>query len=151
MKSLLIVYHSQSGACFELARAAAGGAQLEAETELIWRRAWDAGIEDLRACQALLLVAAENSATVAGTVKDFLDRCFYPAQSPPIHLAYGLIISAGNDGRGAEAQLSRILRGIPAKPVAAPVICRGEVSGQHLAECRELGQALAAGLALGIF
>ena len=43
---------------------------------------------------------------------------------------YGLLISAGNDGRGAVAQAQRILRGIPFTAAAEPLILRGEVAPQ---------------------
>jgi multimeric flavodoxin WrbA len=148
-KKLLIVYHSQSGASLRLAAAARRGALLEEDVEVLWRRAWDAGLEDLQSCDALILVAAENSASVAGAMKDFLDRTFYPGQG--LNLPYALIISAGNDGRGSRAQLQRILSGYPMKPVSETLICRGEVTAEHEAACEELGQTLAAGLSLGIF
>ena len=118
---------------------------------LCWRRAWDAGIEDLAACDGLLLVAAENSASLAGAMKDFLDRCFYPAQPLQLNKPYGLVVSCGNDGRGASQQVQRIMRGIPMKLVAEPLVLRGEVPDAAMeASCEELGQALAAGLGLGI-
>lgn len=148
-KKLLIVYHTQSGASLRLAAAARRGALQEETVEILWRRAWDADLEDLQSCDALLLAAAENSASVAGAMKDFLDRTFYPAQG--LNLPYGLIISAGNDGRGSSAQLQRILSGYPMKPVAEALICRGAVTADHEAACEELGQTLAAGLSLGIY
>jgi multimeric flavodoxin WrbA len=148
-KKLLIVYHSQSGASLRLAAAARGGALREEAVEVLWRRAWDAGLEELQSCDALLLVAAENSASIAGGMKDFLDRTFYPGQG--LNLPYALIISAGNDGRGSRGQLQRILSGYPMKPVAEALICRGEVTADHQAACEEIGQTLAAGLSLGIF
>ena len=79
MKSLLIVYHSQSGTCAHLARAACRGAELEPQIEVVVLRAWDAGTADLARADGLLLVMAENSAALCGAMKDFLDRTFYPA------------------------------------------------------------------------
>ena len=148
---LLIVYHSQSGSCLELAAAARAGASREADTGLLWRRAWDAGMDDLAACGGLLLVAAENSGSLSGGIKDFLDRCFYPAQPLQLNRPYGLVISAGNDGRGGSQQAQRIMRGIPLKLAAEPLICRGEVTDAMRSDCEELGQALAAGIAMGIY
>jgi NAD(P)H-dependent FMN reductase len=150
-KKLLIVYHSQSGASWQLAVAARRGALQEDGIAVIWRRAWDAGLEDLAACDGLLLVAAENSGSTSGAMKDFLDRTFYPALPLQLHRAYGLVVAAGNDGRGASTQLQRIISGFPMKLVAEPLICRGEVTAQHRGASEELGQALATGLALGIY
>ena len=60
-------------------------------------------------------------------------------------------ISAGNDGTGAVRQIDRILTEDPMRKVAEPVICRGAVTAEHLAQCEALGLTLAAGLAFGIF
>ncbi len=148
---LLIVYHSQSGASFRLAAAARRGALREPDTALCWRRAWDAGIDELVACDGLLLVAAENSASLAGAMKDFLDRCFYPAQPYQFNKPYGLVVSCGNDGRNTDQQVQRIMRGLPMKLVAEPLVLRGEPNRAMESACEELGQALAAGLAMGIY
>ena len=151
MKSLLIVYHTQSGSCARLARAAADGARLEEGADVVVCRACDAGVKDLAAADGLLLVAAENSGALSGGSKDFLDRIFYPAIERKLVLPYALLVSAGNDGRGAVSQAERILRGIPLVEATASQIFRGAPTEQHLDAARETGQALAAGLTMGIF
>jgi multimeric flavodoxin WrbA len=151
MKSLLIVYHSQSGTCAHLARAACYGAKLEAQVEVSVLRAWDAETSDLARADGLLLVMAENSGALCGTMKDFLDRTFYPAISRGLVLPYALLISAGNDGRGAQRQAERILSGYPFPPAAEPLILRGEWCSGHEHASWELGQAFATGLSMGIF
>lgn len=151
MSSLLIVYHSQSGSCARLARAAASAAEQEEGVRVVLRRACDAGIIDLSAADGLLLVAAENSGTLSGGAKGFLDRVFYPAIERSLVLPYALLVSAGNDGRGAVRQAERIFRGIPFTPVAEAQILRGEVTDAHLASAADAGLGLAAGLAMGIF
>jgi hypothetical protein len=151
MKSLLIVYHSQSGTCAQLARSACRGARLENQVEVNLLRAWDAGTADVARAAGLLLVMAENSGALCGTMKDFLDRTFYPAIARGLVLPYALLISAGNDGRGAQRQAERILSGYPFPPAAEPVILRGEWCSGHEQASMELGQACATGLAMGIF
>ncbi len=156
MTSLLIVYHSQSGASAELARALCAGAEpevAEAVGEITLRvlRACDCGTRDLLEAGAVVLVAAENSGALSGGMKDLLDRVFYPLIDHRCVLPYALVISAGNDGRNASRQAQRILSGIPFREVMPALICRGEVRDEHRTQCRELGAALAAGLAMGIF
>lgn len=151
MKTLLIIYHSQSGSSARLARAAWQAAQQEEGVAARALRAWDAGVADLREADGVLLVAAENSGSLSGGMKDFLDRSFYPAIDAGLVLPCALLLSAGNDGRGALAQARRILSGYPFPVVAEPIICRGEVTDSHLQQAAELGQGLAAGIALGIF
>jgi multimeric flavodoxin WrbA len=151
MKSLLIVYHSQSGTSAQLARAAWRGARQESEIEVSVRRAWDASTQDLSEADGLMLVMAENSGALCGTMKDFLDRTFYPAIARGLVLPYTLIISAGNDGRGARSQAERILSGYPFVAAAEPLTLRGECSDVQRSACEELGQAFATGLSMGIY
>ena len=151
MKSLLIVYHSQSGTCAQLAGAVSQGAGGEADVDVVVRRAWDAGTVDLDRADGVLLVMAENSGALCGTMKDFLDRTFYPAIARGLVLPYALLISAGNDGRGAQRQAERILSGYPFPSAAEPLILRGEMCAAHQRASTELGQAFAAGLSMGIF
>ncbi len=150
-KTLLIVYHSQSGTSAQLAIAACRAGQVEEGVDVRLCRAWDAGTRDLIDADGLLLVAAENSATLAGAAKDFLDRTFYPGIAARLVLPYGLILSAGNDGRGAAAQAQRIFRGYPFPPATEPLILRGELTQTAVQASSDYGQAFAAGLAMGIF
>jgi len=151
VKSLLVVYHSQSGSSARLARAACAGARGEEGLQPQVLRAWDASTTDLSRTDGLLLVAAENSGALSGGMKDFLDRTFYPAIERGLVLPYALVLSAGNDGRGAQAQAQRILSGYPFPPATEPLILRGEVGPAQLEQSEELGRAFAAGLVMGIF
>ena len=151
MKSLVIVYHSQSGSSARLARAAWEGARSEEGVAVEIKRVWDAGVLDLASADGVLLVMAENSGYLSGGMKDFLDRIFYPAIEQGLVLPYALVVSAGNDGRGAVRQAKMILSGIPFVAASEPLILRGEVKAIHLERCKELGQAIAAGLEMGIF
>lgn len=151
MKRLTVVYHSQSGACAALAAAASEGAACVESVQVSWLRAWDAGTRDIMACDGLILVAAENSGALAGAMKDFLDRCFYPLADRGCVLPVAVVVGAGNDGRGASAQLQRILRGIPFPLATEPLIVRGLPGASALSDCRELGEAFATGIELGLF
>jgi multimeric flavodoxin WrbA len=151
MKTLLIVYHSQSGNTEQLAQAVYRGASQAAETHIRLLRAFDATLQDLLDCDGVLLGTPENFGYMSGAMKDFFDRTFYPAQAHHLNLPYALFVSAGNDGTGAVRQIDRILLGYPMHKVAEPVICRGEVTPAYLTQCEELGLTLAAGLAFGVY
>ncbi|MFK7975772.1 MAG: NAD(P)H-dependent oxidoreductase [Halioglobus sp.] len=151
MKSFLIVYHSQSGTCARLAQAAHQGAQREQDVRVQVLRAWDADTASLKKADGVLLITAENSGALAGCMKDFLDRVFYPAIEAGIVMPYAIVVSAGNDGRSAAAQAQRIASGIPLVPAAEPLILRGEYDEKKHSQCCELGEALAAGVAMGIY
>lgn len=114
-------------------------------------RAFDAGVEDLLQCDALLIGSPENLGYMAGAIKDFFDRTFYPVEGQVDNLPYAVFVSAGNDGTNTVAQIERIARGYKFRQVADPIIIRGKVTKEDEARCEELGQAMAAGLAFGIY
>jgi multimeric flavodoxin WrbA len=150
MKTLLLVYHSQSGTTEALVKSAVAGAVADGEVKVLVKRAVDADTADLAGADGLILAAAENSGRLAGGMKEFLDRSFYPFQDGRL-LSASLLISAGNDGRNAEADFRRILTGMPVKLVSEPLIVRGLPGPDDLDSCEELGATMAAGLAMGIF
>lgn len=150
-KRLLVVYHTQSGNTGRLAEAVVRGARRVAETETVVKRAFDAGVEDLLACDALLLGTPENFGYMSGALKDFFDRTYYPCEGKLTALPYAVFVSAGNDGTGAVREIERIARGYGWKAVADAVIVRKLVTDAALVQCEELGEAIASGLALGIF
>ena len=62
-----------------------------------------------------------------------------------------MFVSAGNDGTGAVREIGRIANGYGWKVVAEALIVRKEITPAYLVRAEELGEALAAGLAMGVF
>ena len=153
MKRLLIVYHTQTDNTGKLARAALAGAtdELITEVEVRFLRAAEAGPDDLLWANGLLLGTPENFGYMSGAMKDFLDRTFYPVEGRILPLPYAIFISAGNDGSGALRAIRRIAGGYPFNEVQEPLVVQGEVLDSHLAQARELGMSLSAGLEAGIY
>ena len=108
-------------------------------------------MDDLLWAHALLIGTPEHFGYMSGAVKDFMDRTFYPAEDKVNGLPYAIFVSAGNDGSGAVTSIERIAIGYQWKKVAEPVIAKGAVDDRARQQCMELGQTMAAGLALGIF
>ena len=88
---------------------------------------------------------------MSGALKDFFDRTFYPAQSYSLNLPYAVFISAENDGTGAIRDIERIARGYPLRQVAEPLIIKGSLTVKQIDVAQDYGQAMAAGLCLGIY
>ncbi len=161
-KTLLILHHSLTGGTTQMAAAAATGAQEEPIT-LRSLRAPEAGPDDLLAADGLIFAAPENLASLAGVMKDLFDRCYYPCLNRLNGRPYAAMICAGSDGEGAARQLARIATGWRLRPIAPPLIVITHAQSEaailapktiappDLARCRDLGQAMAAGLALGVF
>lgn len=114
-------------------------------------RAADAQPQDLLWAQGLIIGTPENFGYMSGGMKDFFDRTFYAVEGKLQPLPYAIFISAENDGTGALRAIRRIAPGYPFTEVQDPVIAKGELTETHLAQCRELGMALAAGLDAAIF
>lgn len=151
MKRLLIVFHSQTGNTNRLAEAARVGAIDAGDIEVHCQRAFDTSADDLLAADGLLIGTPENFGYMSGAIKDLFDRTYYPLEGKMLGRPYAVFVSAGNDGRGAMAQITRIATGYGWKQVLPGHIARGAPTAADLAACRELGATLAAGLSMGIF
>ncbi|HEY0185382.1 MAG TPA: NAD(P)H-dependent oxidoreductase [Rhodopila sp.] len=163
MKTLLIVFHSLTGGTRQMADAAAVGASGEAEASVRLLTASTAEAADLLGADGYLFATPENLAAIAGQMKDFFDRTYYPALDRINGRPYAVMICAGSDGENAARQIARIATGWRLRPVADPLIVRTNaqtpeailapktVAAADLGRCRDLGAALATGLAAGIF
>ncbi len=161
MSKLLIVYHSRTGGTRQMVEAATDGARAEIET--VVKFADEAEPGDLLGADGYIFAMPENLAAISGLMKEFFDRCYYPVLGRIEGRAYGLMICAGSDGENAARQAARIATGWRLKQVQEPlIVCThaqtpAEILGAKtigdtdLARCRELGTALGAGLAMGVF
>ena len=156
---LLIVWHSRTGAAQAMARAAFAGAGNRARL----LRAEDTEPGDLIAAAGYLFVCPENLASMSGLMKEMFDRTYYPVLGMIEGRAYATMIAAGSDGEGAQRQIDRIATGWRLRRAADPLIVNLHaqtpeailaskiVPTDTLERCREMGAALAEGLALGLF
>lgn len=176
-KTLLVVQHSHTGGTLQMAQALAQAAQAESHVDagdivaggdhvhvdVCLLHASQAGPADMLAADAYVFATPENLAAISGLMKDFFDRCYYPLLDRIQGRACASLICAGSDGSNAARQIERIATGWRLRVVAPPliVVTHAQTPEQILApkhideidldRCRELGAALATGLALGIF
>ena len=151
--NILIVYHSQSGNTRKMAEKVAEGARSMEDAAVFLKVASEATLEDLLACDGLVIGSPEYFGYMAGMVKDFFDRTYLEARGKKeiFKKPYAAFISAGNDGTGALKHIERICLGYPFKKVLAPLIAKGEIDGPILSQCQELGKTIAAGCREGIY
>ncbi|MGY6551756.1 MAG: flavodoxin family protein [Erythrobacter sp.] len=155
---LLIIWHSRTGASEQMARAAhqaAAGARL--------MRADAVSADDLLAASGYLFVCPENLATMSGLMKEMFDSTYYAVLGRIEGRPFATIIAAGSDGEGAQRQIDRIATGWRLRRVAEKMIVNFAaqspeeiakpkiVPDKVLKNCGDLGEALAEGLALGLF
>ncbi|MBA4111615.1 MAG: flavodoxin [Leptothrix sp. (in: Bacteria)] len=162
-KSLLIVYHSMTGGTRQMAEAARSGAATQADVTVQLRHASEAGPDDVLAADGLIFATPENLAAMSGQLKDFFDRSYYAVLDHVNGRPYASLVCAGSDGHNAARQIERIATGWRLKPIAEPLIvctraqttaailAAKHLGDEELERCRALGEAMAAGLALGVF
>lgn len=162
-KTLLVVWHSRTGATKQMVDAALDAAVQVDGIRARVLAANEATSVDVLAADALLFAAPENLAALSGAMKEFFDRSYYELLDRCNSKAYATIISAGSDGEGAQRQLDRIAKGLRLRRVAPALIIKTQaqtseeiLAAKHLgatdlARGAELGALLGEGLALGIF
>ena len=160
MKKLLIIWHSMTGGSEAMACAAAEGAQ---EADVLLLHADHAQADDMLAADGYLFVFPENLAAISGVMKAFFDRCYYPCMGRIEGRPYAVAVCAGSDGSNAVRQAERIATGWRLKRVAdSIIICTlaqtpeailapKTIAESDLQQVGNLGTALAAGLAMGVF
>ena len=153
MCKILVIYHSQTGNTEMMAESVAKGAKSIKNVEVILKRASEATLKDLLECDGVVLGSPEYFGYMAGMIKDFFDRTYEEARGRKeiFKKPYVVFISAGNDGTGALNSIERICIGFQLKKVYEPVLARGGVDPETLAECQELGKTIAAGCEAGIY
>lgn len=161
--TLLIIWHSRTGAARQMAQAAHDGAleiaqTLDASHRFTARlcRAEQVQPADLLAAQGFIFCAPENLASLSGEMKEFFDRCYYGVLDRLNGLPYALLIAAGSDGQGAIRQAQKICTGWRLKEIAPPYIALThaqsaeaiaapkQIGPEDQARCKEIGGTLAA-------
>ena len=163
VKTLLIVFHSMTGATRQMAHAVASGASHEPGVAVRLLTATEATPADVLAADGYVFATPENLAAMSGMMKDFFDRIYYAALDQVNGRPFVTLVCAGSDGENAVRQIARIATGLRLRQAAAPVIvcthaqttaaiaAEKVIAPNDLARGEALGQALAAGLVLGIF
>ena len=122
-KTLLIVHHSRTGGSLQMAQAAQrAAAAAEDGVQVRFMQASEAAPADLLGADGYLFACPENLAAIAGLMKDFFDRCYYPVLDRIQGRPYAALICAGSDGSNAARQLERIATGWRLKRVAPTLI-----------------------------
>jgi multimeric flavodoxin WrbA len=158
----LIVWHSATGGAWQMAEAAAHAASDPDITVRVMRAA-ETGADDVLNADGYIFATPENLAALAGVMKDFFDRVYYPVLDRINGRPYATLICAGSDGENAARQIARIATGWRLRAIAPPlIVCTHAqtpetilapktINTTDLQRCEEIGATMAAGLAAGIF
>ena len=152
-RRLLVVFHSRSGGTAAMTDAVVAGANDDAidGVDVLVKKAFDTTVDDVRACAGIILGTPENFGYMAGAIKDFFERVYYPLLDETPGLPYALFVKASTDGDGAVRSVERIVAGLRWKLVMPPIVVVGDLQPADLEQCQELGATMAAGLEAGMF
>lgn len=165
---LLVVWCSNTGGTRQLVEALVDGAERGARESggrppaVRALPAADARVDDVLAARGFVFATPECLAAMAGSMKDFFDRTYYGALERINGMPYATVVCAGSDGEGATRQIDRIATGWRLRRAAPALIVRTHaqtpeailapkvIAADDLARAAELGEGLAAGIALGV-
>ena len=130
-------------------RAALDGAtdRSIAGVEVVARPALAATAVDVLEADGYLLGTPANLGYMSGALKHFFDQIYYPCLDATVGRPFGVYVHGNEDTTGAVRAIEVVTTGLRWRAAQAPVEVVGEPGADDLAACRELGAALAAGLA----
>lgn len=151
---LLVLSHSRTGSTARLTEAALAGVALVDGVAAVRLDVADAGIDDVLAAGAVLLLTPARFGAVAGLTKDLFER-IYPwfEEAPDVRpgMPWTMVAKGASDPTGAVRDVERILTGLRWKQVLPPLVVTGDLAPEHLAAAEELAATLAAGLTTGLW
>lgn len=152
-KVLLVICASRTGSNRRLVDAFVEGAGAEGIEGVRTRvlEPLDAGPDEVQAADGIVLAGPPRLGMIAGLMKDFLERIYYPCLDETVGLPYAIVMKGDTDATGALDQTQRIVTGLQWQQVQPPLVVIGEVTDDHLEAARELGATLAGGLSVELW
>lgn len=163
MKTILVIWHSQTGGTSQMVEALVEGARGVEGVRVQTLRAVEARADDALTADAFVFATPECLAMMSGQLKDYFDRSYYALLDRVNGRPYAMLVCAGSDGTNAVRQIERITTGLRLRKVADAVIVNTNaqtperilapkrIDAADIQRCRELGQVIANGLSLGLW
>jgi len=126
-----------------MAEAVAEGARIVSGTQAEVKEGLEATIDDLLECDGVALGSPDYFSDMAGGMKDFFDRTYYPAQGKVTGKPCVIFGSAGGPPSVVIESLRKMAEGFKLQEAAEPVGASGTPTEAVLEEWRELGRNLA--------
>jgi len=141
-KQVLIVYHSLSGNTEAAAQAVAGGVGSVQDVQAVVKHAADATLEDLVSCDAICVGTPDYFTYMAGMLKDFFDRTYYPSQGKVDAKPCGIFVTHGGGG-GASESVEKVCKSFRFTQVGSTLLVKGRPDEAAQTELHALGAAVA--------
>ena len=140
MTKILIVYHSLSGNTKAAAEAVADGVKA-ASAQAVIKDGLQAGPQDLLDCDAIAVGTPDYFSYMAGGVKDFFDRSYYPTQGKVIDKPCGIFVTHGGGGRAVDSMKS-VCGSFKFKIMGDPVLITNKPDKPAIDKLKALGKSL---------
>ncbi|OIO35068.1 MAG: flavodoxin [bacterium (Candidatus Ratteibacteria) CG_4_9_14_3_um_filter_41_21] len=141
MAKILVIYHSQGGNTKSAAKFVAQGAQA-AGSRVELREAEKAKSKDLLECDGVAFGSPDYFNYIAGGLKDFFDRTFYPTQEKVAGKPYVAFITHGGGGK-AKGSIELLCRIFKFKKIAETLLIKQRPDSAAIIQLKELGKKLA--------
>ncbi|HPU83996.1 MAG TPA: NAD(P)H-dependent oxidoreductase [Candidatus Latescibacteria bacterium] len=141
-RTVLVVYHSMGGNTAAAAEIVAEGIRSVAGADAVVKSAAEAGPSDLLACDGVCFGSPDYFSYMAGMLKDFFDRTFYPTQGQVDDKPCAIFITHGGGG-SASTSVEKICRSFRFKQVGQTLLVRGKPDDAARTKLRDLGALLA--------
>ena len=141
-KEVLIVYHSQGGNTKAAAEKVAEGVSIVDGVDPVVKAASEAGAADLVGCQAICVGTPDYFSYMAGMLKDFFDRTYYPTQGQVDGKPCGIFVTHGGGGKAA-ASVESICRSFKFTQIGKTVLVKDRPDKPARDALRNLGIAVA--------
>ena len=142
MGKVLVVYHSQSGNTEAAANAVAQGAREVSGTEVVIKEGLKATLDDLLSCDALAVGTPDYFNYMAGGLKDFFDRTYYPTEGKVEGKPCGIFVTHGGGGKAVES-VKGICNTYKFKSVGDPVLVKNRPDAKAAVALAKLGTLVA--------
>ena len=141
MAKVLVVYHTQTGNTEKLALAIKEGIE-SSGIDAILKKAPEATLEDLLSSDGYCFGTPDYFSYMAGALKDFFDRTYYPSQGKITNRPCVCFVSHGGGGK-AVGSLEKMEEWFKLKQITEPLLVKSKPEKADLEKAKELGRKLA--------
>ncbi|MFN4227916.1 MAG: flavodoxin family protein [Candidatus Ratteibacteria bacterium] len=141
MKKVLVVYYTLGGNTEKAAEFIKKGIESEG-VEVVMKKGVDATCEDLLNCDGLVIGSPDYFSYMAGGLKDFFDRTYYPSKGKVEGKPYFAFLTHGGGGKAIES-IEKIAATFKFKKVIEPILIKNAPSKKDGEKLFEAGKEFA--------
>jgi multimeric flavodoxin WrbA len=148
---ILFIAHAPSANTERLRDGVAAAINTETAVELMTLSPFDCTSAEALAADGIIIATTENIGAMAGATKDFFDRSYNDLLDVSAGKPVAAYIRAGLDGTGTTRGLDSIFTGLRWRQAHPITVLKGDWDDAFIAQAREVGLTLAAGVELGLY